>query len=188
MKKITAVVLCLAVCMLFTGCGKKKADSTVGSTAVAKYIENGNIPECEFSLGMSKDDVLARVKETVNGEDSVGEEGEDAPEYTEYETESYYVVSTEEFNYYFGLDDGKLKCIAAFGDAYGFSHGAVITEVKNSMQKNGYTASEGTLSPQDAFFLYGNADRSKLEYTFGSNTAMFVFEDSALCATALIAG
>lgn len=188
MKRVTAVVLCLAVCVLFTGCGKKGPDSTVGSTAVAKYIENGSIPECKFSLGADRDEVLSGVKEALNETGYVGEEGEDMPEYTEYETESYYVISTEEFNYYFGLDDGKLKCIAAFGDSYGFSHGAVITEVRDSMEKNGHTASEGTVLPQDAFFLYGNAERTKLEYTFGSNTAMFVFEDNALCATALIAG
>lgn len=185
MKKTVALLLCFALCFLFTACGKKDdGTATAGSAVVEKYAANGTMPDCEFSLGDNRQSVLD-VLSTLEGDHTDSDGGDERPAYTEYEADGYNVLSTAENNYYFSLEDDTLKVIVAFGDAFGFEHGTVISEVKSAMEKSGFSASAETAAAEDIFFLYGSVAREKLEYKFSSNTVVFVFEENALCATAL---
>ncbi len=181
MKKTVAFILCLVFALCLVGCGEK---STSGASAVEKYAKAGGMPECEFSLGDAYDDVLSAVEKAA--EENEDEDADEHPEYSTYDDENGLVIDTAEFKYYFDTKSKKLECIAAFEDAYGFKHGTVITSVRDDMAENGYEAQAQVLQDDEAFFLYGIGERSKLEYEFGDNRVMFVFEESALCATVIM--
>ncbi len=181
MKKLLAVLLVFALFVPFTGCGEKEEKKSGGSSAVEKYVESGSMTDCEFKLGDNYTAVLSAVEAAAPQPESE----DDHPEFSAYEDDNYKIIETVTYKYYFNPADDKLVLIAAFGDAYGFNHGSIINEVKDAMAENGYEAEEKTLSEQDAFFLYGIGKRSVLEYVFGNNKVMFIFEENALCATAL---
>ncbi len=183
MKKIIALTLAVLLVLCVVGCGKKD-DTENGASAVEEYASSGRLTDCEFALGDKYSDVLSAVEKAA--EESEEEEHEH-PEYSTYEDENYKIIDSAEYKYYFGIDDDILVHIAAFEDAYGFNHGSVISTVKDALANSGYKAETEALSDEEAFFLYGSGNRQKLEYKFGDNTVMFIFEESALCATVLSA-
>ncbi len=181
MKKIIALALVFILCLGLAGCGKNSKKFS-GASAIEGFVKSGTMTDCEFSLGDGYADVLASFESAEEAEES---DSHEHPEYSAYENDNYKIIETIEFKYYFA--DEKLVHLAAFGDAYGFAHGSVITELKSQMDENGYTADIKPLSADDAFFLYGMGERESLQYKFGDNTVMFVFEENALCATLLSA-
>ena len=181
MKKALALILCIVFTFSLCGC-KDKEDKGKGGIDVEYYANLGQIPENDIPLGTSRDELLSAL-------DKRGLEAEKNGEhygYSEIEGDKNVLVEEGPYDYYYKKADPKkaVAYIVAYGDAFGFKTGDIIVEVEESLEK--YDVVKEKANEKNAFFHFGDYEKAQiLKITFKKNTVLFLFEDNALCATAI---
>lgn len=190
MKKIFSLILCIAFVLSLASCGEKGGKTNNG-VDVEYYAQLGQIKDVDYKLGGDVDAAQKALSEKymqfANGEGNLDEENEAF--YVDFKSGDYTVMT-----------DGSVLCcyvtdkkqdgithIIKNGDAYGFELGTISTQLRDAMSKMGFDASERDAKADELFFLPGSANMNMtvLEYKFGENTVLFVFQDSALSATVI---
>ncbi len=179
MKKVLSFVLALSFLLCLNGCGKNETEKSEHSVDVKYYANLGQINDIDFKLGDNTDtvkDALSAETEHTDDDDFF---------YYDYEADDYTVMTNGSVACCYETDnkDGGLTHIVSFGDAYGFAHGAVLSEVRDTMTKLGFETKERSAKKDELFFLPSSGDITVLQYDFEKNTVLFVFEESALSAS-----
>lgn len=179
MKKVLSFVLVLSFLLCLGGCGKKDTGKTELSVDIKYYADLGQINNIDFKLGDDAD----TVKDTLNNEEEHTDD--DDFFYYDYETADFTVMTNGTVSCCYKTDnkDDGITHIVSFGDAYGFSHGSVSSEVQSTMANLGYKAEERSAEKGELFFLPSSSTLTVLQYDFEKNTVLFVFEENALSAT-----
>lgn len=183
MKKLLAVLLCVLMVFCFTACKDTDTASTPKSATdvdIVDAVKSGKIPEGKYTLGDDYDTLFNEL--TNNGEDVDGmlyqrsEEGEFSV-LSDAEGYSCYFITEEK--------DKGMVAIVTFGDAFGFSHSTMTSEVLDALKAQGIKAEEESADSDDIFFMPSSVGYTQIECEIADNTVIFVFQDSLLCATAL---
>jgi len=146
---------------------------------VEYYAKLGQISDLEYKLGDSVEDTKTALGKTL---DDHGE-----PVYFDYASKDYTVMTDGAVCCCYTTDDAEagITHIVKYGDAYGFSVGAVSTQVRDTMSDMGFDATEREAKSGELFFLPASADITVLEYQIKDNTVLFVFQEHALSATVI---
>lgn len=185
MKRLLALLLCLFIMLTFAACGKEKTknNNETHSVDVEYYAKIGQIPEHKYHLGSD----AKEMKEDFDAEDQKNaDESEDGHTHSVYslmEDDDYTILAYENANYYY-KDDGKISAIVSLDSSYDFQIGDFASQIKKVVGE----AEEKDGNKEAIFFLPAPDSYTYLEYTFGENTLVFVFESNSLCATALYTG
>lgn len=176
MKKILSLIMICVIVFSFCGCGNEKTSSDA-EVDIEYYAKLGRMPESEYSLGSN----VQTVK------DELSAKFEDNPEsyYNITEGDKTVLIDTGEFSYYYMKENENkgISYIVDFNTAYGFELGTVSVEIKSAL--GGYECIEKNADDGSVFFMNYSENCTYLEYNIGQNILMFVFENNALCATAI---
>lgn len=180
MKRVLSLVLAIALVFCFAGCGEKEQEKKQGTLDIEYYAKAGQMPECNYTIGS---DV-----ETLKSELSAAAQNDEEVVYSITEGENNVLVENGAFSFYYkkAEQDKGIGCIVNYGKAYGIETGTVIVEVKEAIA--GCEYSEEPLSEENAFFMFGVNDGTVIKCTADDNTVVFVFQENALCATAIYKG
>ncbi len=180
MKKIIALILCFAFALCLCSCkGEKTEESLVD---LEYYASLGQMPETEFALGSSADEVL----EFLEQESQRAEENGEHTVTDVIEGETQVLITDGSFEYYYKKvdSDKKIGCIVSLGDSFTFKTGTIILEVKNALK--GIELEEVAATEENAFFYMGDLSTATvLIAEFEKNTAVLVFEENALSTAAI---
>lgn len=181
MKKLLVILLSVIMLFSFTACGKeeKQEDKKVEPINLEQYANTGSIPECKYTLGS---DI-----ETLKEELSAFAESEEGSEslYDVTEGEETVLITNGIYNFYYdkSYKDKNIDCIVSFETAYGFEIGESIITVREKLSTTKFKEEE--TNEDNTFFMFVPISGSVIKCEFEENTVMFVFEDNALCATAI---
>ncbi len=176
MKKALCLLLSVIFIFSLTACNNgSKFDKD--SVDIEYFAKLGQMPECEYSLGAS----VAEVKDQLS---AAAEEDEEKYFYVD-EGENTVLLDNGTYNFYYlkNKESDGISYIVNYATAYGFEIGTVILEVENALADFDYTKEQ--ISNENAFFLLGPAEGNVIKLEFEENTIMFVFQNNALCATAI---
>ena len=180
MKKFISLVLCLIFVFSFTACAEEeKASEQKHTVDIEYYAKLGQISDLEYKLGDNTEDTKELLNKTT---DDHGETN-----YFDYESGEYTIMTDGNVYccYKTENEDAGITHIVKSGDAYGFTVGAVSTQVRDAMKTLGFDATERKAERSEIFFLPAGADMTVLEYKLGDTTVLFVFQQNALCATVI---
>ena len=181
MKKFISILLVFLIVFSFASCKNKKKDDNSNSVDIEYYAKLGKFPESEFKIGTSAEEIENSLSSSSSDED---EEDHDHETYQIIEGKSSILIDAGSYCYYY-LKDKKEKGISymlSYEKAFGFEIGTVSTEVKKTL--SGLNYKEGEVDRDKAFFVISE-DASAIECTISKYTVMFIFENDALCATAI---
>ncbi len=179
MKKILCLVLCLIFVLSLAACGEDSDKKSNHSVDILYYARIGQINDLEYKLG----DGVKQTQDLLNKtEDDHGESN-----YFDYESGDYTIMTDGAVCACYKTDDESagITHIVKYGDAYGFTVGAVSNQIRDTMSELGYTATERGAKSGELFFLPAGADMTVLEYKIDSNIVLFVFQEHALSATVI---
>lgn len=163
MKKLLSIYLCLIFVFALCGCGgnnEKKIEKH--NIDVEYYAKLGKLSDADYALGDEVEGVKKKLQESSS----------DDGEYC-----CVYPTSEEQ---------NGISYVIKFGGSYGFEQGAVSTFVKEKMTSIGFEAKERGAESGELFFIpISSGTPTVLQYDFGENTVLFVFEQNALCATVI---
>lgn len=174
-----AFCLLFAVILIFglVSCKKEKDSTNVDRVDIEYYANLGEIPECEFALGDSVEDI----------EKTLSERAEESHEvfYNQVEGKNNVLIEDGTHAYYYvkSNKENGVSYIVSYETAYGFEIGDVSIQIKEAISDIEYTEEE--LNENNSFFLYGEGEGNVLKCKFEKNTVMFVFRENALCATVI---
>jgi len=182
MKRFITVIISILLVLSLCACGEKDTNSDGNSVDLEYHVKLGQIPECEFALGDSVD----KIKEHYSSEQESAEEHSDHSHdiYEIIEGEKTVLIDCGTYGYYYVKDneaDG-ISFIVSYEDAFGFEMGALVTDIEKSLSGLKYT--EEDANEENTFFMMGTSG-SVLKCNISDYTLMFVFDNDALCATAL---
>ena len=178
MKRAFCIIISLLMLMAFPACNEE--DTTSESSVDLEYYANlGQIPECKYLLGTDVETLTQELSEYAESE-----EGSESL-YDVTEGEETVCITNGIYNFYYDKDSKEegINYIVSFEKAYGFNIGEIIVSVKDAIGSTKYTEEE--INDENAFFLFAPVEGSVLKCEFENNTIMFVFENNALCATAI---
>ncbi len=182
MKRIVALTLSLLLIFGLCGCkdGKKKGGDGVD---IEYYAKLGQIPENDITLGTTPENLKSVLdKRSVEAEKNGEHYG-----YNEIEGDKNVLVEEGPYDYYYKKADPKagLDCIISYVDAFGFTLGDIISEVEGKLTD--YEIIKENANERNAFFYFGDYSKAQvIKIEFEKNTVLFLFEDNALCASAII--
>jgi len=176
MKRIICLILAFALVFTLTACGKKKDEKKENSVDFEYYAKLGQIPECEYTIGADVETLKKELSEQAKENDTF---------YEVQEGKESVLIYDGKHNFYYlkGQEADGISYIVSYDKAFGFEIGEISLTVKEALGEIKYT--EEKLSQDNAFFIFGAQDGSVIECEFGKYTLMFVFDNNALCATAL---
>ena len=179
MKKILSLVLCVVFVFSLAACGDDSDNKSSHSVDIEYYAKLGQINDLQYKLGDSVDSAKELLSNTT---DDHGESN-----YFDYESGDYTVMTDGGVYccYKTADKDAGLTHVVKSGDAYGFTVGAVSTQVRDVMSEMGHDATERDALRSDIFFLPAGAQMTVLEYKIENNTLLFVFQEHALSATVI---
>lgn len=179
MKKILSLVLCMIFAFSLAACGDDSDNASSHSVDIEYYAKLGQINDLKYKLGDDVETTQQLLNETT---DDHGESN-----YIDYESGEYTVMTDGGVYccYKTGDKDAGITHVVKSGDAYGFTVGAVSTQVRDVMSDMGYDATEREAKRSDIFFLPAGAQMTVLEYKIENNTLLFVFQEHALSATVI---
>lgn len=166
--------------LVFTSCGSAKTSSDGDTIDVQYFAKLGKIPECKYSLGAEIDEMQSKLSAAA---ESAGEDEDIVYEVTE--GERTVLINTGNTEYYYMKDkkDNGVSYLVNYGAAYGFEQGTISIEVRKALEK--FSVDEHDATGNELFFLPVAENCTVLNYSFGKYKLMFVFQDNALCATAI---
>ncbi len=176
MKKIICLILSLALVFSFAACGKEKEEVKENSVDIEYFAKLGQIPECEYKLGADVETLKDELSKQAEENDTY---------YEVQEGEETVLVYDGKHNFYYLKDEEEagISYIASYDNAFGFEIGEISLTVKEALGEIDFVEEE--LSSDNAFFIFGAQNGSVIKCEIGKNTLMFVFDNNALCATAL---
>lgn len=179
MKKILSAVLCLIMVLPLIACSQTKNNKVKHDVDIEYYAKIGKISDVDYKIGEDVADVKSTLEQTV---DDHGESN-----YFDYESGEYTVMTDGAVCACYKTADESIGIthIVKYGDAYGFSVGAVSTQVRDVMSAAGYDSAEREAKKGELFFLPAGADMTVLEYKIKNYTLLFVFQEHALSATVI---
>ena len=179
MKKILCLVLCVVFAFSLAACGEENDKKSNHSVDIEYYVSLGQINDLKYKLGDSVDSAVESLEETL---DDHGESN-----YFDYESGDYTVMTDGEVYccYKTEDEDAGLTHVVKAGDAFGFTAGAVSTEIRDVMSDFGFDAKERDAKRDEIFFLPTGASTTVLKYEIKDNTLLFVFQEHALAATVI---
>ena len=192
MKKAICLILCLVFSFTLVGCGNKDTQNN-DKIDLAYYAKLGQMPEAKYTLGANPEQVIDEL-DGINEQEET-EHQEDPNHAHEHDQEEFYLEVVEGENnvlidngnicYYYtkANKDKGISCIVSYGDAFGFSLGTVILELKNSLPSVEF--SEEELTDENAFFASYVLDGTVLKAEFQNSTILFAFQENELFATAI---
>jgi len=183
MKRLTALVLSIFMLFTFAACGKeeKQQEKTAHSVDVKYYAKIGQIPEHKYHIGSSAKDMKEDFQKEGEEQAQEAEDGHTHAVYSFIEEDDYCILVYENANYYY-KDDEKISAIVSLDNSYDFKIGYLPKQITDAIGE--CDLEDG--NKEKIFFLPMPDNYKYLEYTFGENKLIFVFEQNALCATALI--
>ena len=195
MKRLLALILSLALCFCFASCKKdEKKQSKIG-VDVEYYANAGQIPEFPYHLGQDVDKMLKELEEKQKeAEEKYADHDHDHSDEIEsnfhYHNEEMGWIQTYGDNGYIYRYDPKNKSkginrIISSNTAYGFKTSDVSSEVRDALSSYGFNAKERDLTDKEISYYGASENATCLEYKFGANTVLFVFNDNALFLTTL---
>lgn len=179
MKRFLSIIFCIIFAFSLTACGDNSGGDSDHSVDIEYYAKLGQISDLEYKLGDSIEGTKTALSETV---DDHGE-----PMYFDYPSGDYTVMTDGIACCCYKTDDEEsgITHIVKYGDAYGFTVGAVSTQVRDTMSDMGYDAEEREAKEDEIFFLPSSTGITVLEYSIKDNTVLFVFQEHALSATVI---
>ena len=179
MKKILSLVLCIIFALSLTACGNKSGGGSEHSVDVEYYVRLGQISDLRYKLDDSVEDAKAALGETL---DDHGESN-----YFDYESGEHTIITDGSVYCCYKTDDESagITHFVKYGDVYGFTVGAVSTQVRDTMSNMGYESQEREAKSGELFFLPASAGITVLEYQIKENTVLFVFQEHALSAAVI---
>lgn len=179
MKKLFCLIFSLIFAISLCACKDESSKKDENSVDIEYYANLGQMPECDYSLGESFSkikDELFKQYESSDIEEMV---------FSEIENENYMGIDNGRFKYYSSMQTGAnvVSYIVNFDKAFGFEVGTLSVEVEEAL--SGFEYKTEAISKDNVFFLLGSPQGSVIKCEFEENTVMFVFENNALCATAL---
>ena len=162
---------------------------------VEYYAKLGQIPECEYKLGQNVDEMLGQLEERQKkAEEELGEgthhHSAELDKNFHYHSEEVGIIITygdDGCMYRYDTADKSkgITHIISSNNAYEFKVSDVSTEIKEALSSYGFDAEERELTEKEASYYGANSNSTALEYNFGENTVLFIFNDNALFSTAL---
>jgi len=207
MKRFTALVMTVMICVSFCACNKQDADNTYGGSDhevdVVKLASSGRIPDVNFMLGDSvtavKDELFSISAGMTHDEfcENMRDAGyePDGKEYDGYVTETKsgdHVIMASLYNeenagsvycmYTDGHEKSGISAIAVVGEAYGFDGNTIIEYVKNAVD------AEFTEEKADSnfYFLPKGEGAVCLTYELGSHKLELYFSEYRTFVAAVI--
>ena len=179
MKKILCLVLCVVFAFSLAACGEENDKKSNHSVDIEYYVSLGQINDLKYKLGDSVDSAVESLEATL---DDHGESN-----YFDYQSGEYTIMTDGSVCCCYKTDDESagITHIVKYGDAYGFTVGAVSTQVRDTMSNMGYESQEREAKSGELFFLPASAGITVLEYQIKENTVLFVFQEHALSATVI---
>lgn len=180
MKKLLSLALCLVFALCLTACGDKADGKSSHNVDIEYYAKLGQISDIGYKLGDGADEIKQLLSSSTTDDhgDSL---------YFDYESGDYTVMSDGNVCccYITADKDSGITHIIKYGDAYGFTQGTVSTQIRDTMSDMGFDAQERDAKDGELFFLPSSGTLTVLEYGFGDNTVLFVFEQNALSAAVI---
>lgn len=179
MKKILSLVLCFIFVFSLAACGQNRNGKSDHGVDVEYYAKMGKISDIDYKIGAPIEDVKATLEQTP---DDHGDSN-----YFDYQSGEYTIMTDGSVCACYKTEDKSagITHIVKYGNAYGFTVGAVSTFVRDTMSDMGYTATEREAKKGELFFLPAGADITILEYKIKDYTVLFVFQEHALSATVI---
>lgn len=179
MKKLLCIALSFVILLSFAACKNEDKTSSESGIDLEYYADSGKIPECDYALGTDVEKVKQELSDYAESEEGA----ESLYDVIEGDENSY--ITNGNYNFYYKNDNEEdgISYIVSFGKAYGFETGEIILNVKEALSGIEYTEEE--INDDNAFFLFVPIEGSVIKCEFEKNTIMFVFENNALCATAI---
>ena len=179
MKRLVCILLCLVFAFSFTACGNEEKKEKKDGIDIEYYAKLGQMPELNYALGTDVEKVkneLSATAESEEGEHSV---------YSVTEGENNVLIDNGEVCYYYkkATPEKGISYIVNYDKAYGFEIGTISLEVKEALKE--YNPIEEQLTEENAFFMFGVQNGTIIKCEIENNTVLFVFDENALCATAL---
>ncbi|MBE6749743.1 MAG: hypothetical protein E7560_01090 [Ruminococcaceae bacterium] len=176
MKKILSILLVFVLIFSFAACSNAKTSSDDYDIDIEYYANLGKIPECEYAIGTS----VEEIKDWFEAES----ESSEAP-YSVIEGKSDVLIQTGNYDFYYkkANEDDGVTYIISYENAFGFDIGDVVVSVKEQLGSFDFT--EEAINEDNAFFLFGSPEGKVITLEFERYNVMFVFEENALCATAI---
>ena len=187
MKRTLCIILALIFCLSLTACGKKDKEKTP-EIDLKYYATFGQIPEIPYKLGTDPETLKSDLSKSDEDKEDEDQEKSETQENIPFQvTEGETTVRIDNGEYIFCYlkekADKGISYMVDLSTAYGFEQGAVISQVKAKLDPYPYTEREP--KEDELFVLFGDAERTVLEYAFAKRTILFVFEENALVATIL---
>ena len=182
MKRSIALVLVLMLMFGLCGCkdGKKSSGNGID---IEYYAKLGQIPENDITLGTSPED----LKTALDKRAAEAEKKDEDYGYNEIEGDQNVLIEEGPYDYYYKKTDAKagIGYIVSYVDAFGFEVGDIISEVEKNLSD--YEITKENANEINAFFYFGDYSKAQIiSIKFDKNSVMFLFEDNALCATAIM--
>lgn len=179
MKKFLCVFLSLLMLFSFAACGKEKDKKDSDTVDIEYFVKLGKLPECEFKIGTDHKEIEEKLSQ-ANPED----DDHDHETYQIVEGKKSVLIDAGAYCYYY-LKEKKeegISYIVSYESAFGFDLGTVSTEIEKALGDIEYNS--GKVDKEKAFFVFSE-DATAIECTISKYTLMFIFENDALCATAI---
>ena len=181
MKRLICFILVFVSLFSFAGCKKDKNNTDKNGVDIKYYASLGQMPECEYKIGTP----VADIKNDLTAEENnKSEQDHDHETYQIIEGAKSVLIDCGSFGYYYlkEKESSGISYIVNYGKAYGFETGTLITDVKTALGELKY--SEEAITSENAFFML-TAGGTLLKCSFEKHTVLFMFENNALCATAI---
>lgn len=195
MKRIASLILCIALCLSFASCSKtkEKKQSTIGMD-VEYYAKLGQIYGVPYALGQNVDTMLSELQarqekaEADSPEGGHHAEGEDENFY--YHNEEIGMIMTYGesgcmYRYNPEKKEDGIIHITSSNTSYGFEIGDVSKKIKDSLSSYGFKSDERELTKKEISYYGAYDGATALEYKFGENAVLFIFNENALFSTAI---
>lgn len=183
MKKVLALMLSCLFLFCLTGCkdGETKKNGS-GGVDIEYYAKLGQIPENEITLGTKPE----KVKETIENRENESEDDHEHSGFNEIEGTNNVLIEEGSYDYYYKKANPEkgVGYMVSYAESFGFKTGDIISEVETALKS--YDVKKEKASEKNAFFYFGDYSNAQiLKIAFEKNSVLFLFENNALCATAI---
>ncbi len=181
MKKIVALLLCVALAFCFAACGKEQGTETKDNSVLIEAIDSGKIPEMDIAVGQAVDTV--EVKEEHSHQD------EEVPGYSFVEAgEHPYFLNQTAFAYYNSSKKSSgIAAVLSIKEAFGFQCNSFVTpdEIKSTFSGTEFIE-EKVDSTDMTIMPFMMESTEKLVFKKDSREIRFYITDDQLIAVCMI--
>ncbi len=181
MKKIVALLLCVALMFSFAACGKEAGTETKDNSVLIEALDSGKIPEMDISVGQAVDTI--QVKEEHSHQD------EEEPGYALVEEGNHpYFLNQTAFAYYNAAKkDSGIAAVLSIKEAFGFQCNSFVTPEDIKSTFSGAEFMEEKVDSTDMTIMpFMMETTEKLVFKKDSREIRFYITDDQLIAVCMI--